>query len=224
MTALAGSAPPLVSSLEGQAEALDHHGRADRLRSARELAIWFEHLPQIEWGAESTVVNGLALGFLIALSQQPRLRPMVGSPQAVGPAHQRKPQPLPESPVAGRRSTPADREAIGRLVIAFAEALKDHLRHRDGSDEAGRGDWTEDGTQSTSRAGWPAPSYETVVRWQREGRTRRLGAALARRAGEEPDGYLRRLRADSQHAAFIVLSRSAPPRDRALPGRSPRFI
>src|SRR5260370_28879042 len=29
------------------------------------LAIWFEHLPRIEWGAESTVVNGLALGFLV---------------------------------------------------------------------------------------------------------------------------------------------------------------
>ena len=29
------------------------------------LAIWFEHIPPIEWGAESTVVNGLALGFLI---------------------------------------------------------------------------------------------------------------------------------------------------------------
>ena len=29
------------------------------------LAIRFERMPPIEWGAESTVVNGLVLGFLI---------------------------------------------------------------------------------------------------------------------------------------------------------------
>ena len=30
------------------------------------VAVSVEHLPQIEWGAESTVLNGLVLGFLIA--------------------------------------------------------------------------------------------------------------------------------------------------------------
>ena len=33
-------------------------------------------------------------------------------------------------------------------------------------------------------------------------------AALARRTRQEPDGYLRRLRADSQYAAFLLLSRA----------------
>ncbi len=30
------------------------------------VAVNLEHLPHIEWGAESTVLNGLVLGFLIA--------------------------------------------------------------------------------------------------------------------------------------------------------------
>ena len=67
-------------------------------------------------------------GLLDRLSQQPRLRPLVGSPQALGPAHQRKPQPLPESPRLSRRSTRLTARRSAELVIAFAEALKDHLR------------------------------------------------------------------------------------------------
>jgi len=32
-----------------------------------------EHLPHIDWGAESTIMNGLVLGFLLSFRKQPRL-------------------------------------------------------------------------------------------------------------------------------------------------------
>ena len=62
---------------------------------------------------------------------------------------------------------------------------------------------------------------DIVVRWQREGRIDGWGLLWLDGQVKCLDGYLRRLRADPQHAAFIVVPRPAPPRDRALPGDRP---
>lgn len=62
-----------------------------------------------------------------------------------------------------------DRNEIGRLLIAFAEALKDHLRRRDGSDEAAapekmKGSWTHGPSHVAGEL------VDLVMCCQREGR------------------------------------------------------
>ena len=112
-------------------------------------AIWFEHLPPIEWGAESTVVNGLALGFLIGFRNQHAYDRWWEARKLWGQLiNENRNLCLKVRSLLGVEA--ADRDAIGRLVIAFAEALKDHLRRRDGSDEA-----TVDGGKQ-GRLGSPA--------------------------------------------------------------------
>ena len=66
MIALQASSPPLVSSLEGQVEALDQHDRADRLRPSGGL--WPSGSSiclRSNGGPSRRSLNGLALGFLI---------------------------------------------------------------------------------------------------------------------------------------------------------------
>ena len=102
------------------------------------------------------------------------------------------------------------------LVIAFGRALKDHLRPpRPSAKEAAAelGSKTDAVHQPVRLAG---DIYETVARWQRARSPGRLDAALARWTGQEPDGYLRSLRADSEHAAFFLVPRASAARDRAL--------
>ena len=85
------------------------------------LAIWFEHLPPIEWGAESTVVNGLALGFLIGFRNNHAYDRWWEARKLWG-------QLINENrnlclKVRSLRSIEiADRDAIGRLLIAFARS------------------------------------------------------------------------------------------------------
>ena len=99
------------------------------------LAIWFERMPRIEWGAESTVVNGLALGFLIGFRNNHAYDRWWEARKLWGQLINEN-----RNLCLKVRSLVAidavDRDEIGRLLIAFAEALKDHLRRRDGSDEA----------------------------------------------------------------------------------------
>ena len=108
-------------------------------------------------------------------------------------------------------------------MIAFAEALKDHLRRRDGSDEAARRSATgsEWNHQPSRVAG---ALVDMVVRWQREGRIDGWGLLWLDGHVKSLDGYLRRLRADPQHAALVIVPGPAPPWDRPLPRRSPRSI
>ena len=131
-------------------------------------AIWFEHLPPIEWGAESTVVNGLALGFLIGFRNSHAYERWWEARKLWGQLINEN-----RNLCLKVRSLiavdVADRDAVGRLLIAFAEALKDHLRRQDGSDEAT--------AQMETEANWDhRPSqlagalFDTVIRWQREGR------------------------------------------------------
>jgi ion channel-forming bestrophin family protein len=131
-------------------------------------AIWFQHLAPIEWGAESTVVNGLALGFLIGFRNQHAYDRWWEARKLWGQLiNESRNLCLKIRSLLGPED--ADRSEVGRLLIAFADALKDHLRHRDGSDEAtalaqNTGSW---GHQPSRLAG---VIMNIVVRWQREGR------------------------------------------------------
>jgi putative membrane protein len=132
------------------------------------LAIWFEHLPPIEWGAESTVVNGLALGFLIGFRNNHAYDRWWEARKLWGQLiNENRNLCLKVRSLV--RVDEADRAAIGHLVIAFGEALKDHLRRPDGSDEA-----PTEGEKKGDRVHKPSSVagaiLETVMRWQREGR------------------------------------------------------
>ena len=95
-------------------------------------AVNFEHLPHIEWGAESTVLNGLVLSFLIAFRNNHaydrwwEARKLWG--QLINESRN-----LALKVGALAEVAPADRQRIGELLIAFAEALKDQLRLDRGS-------------------------------------------------------------------------------------------
>jgi putative membrane protein len=131
-------------------------------------AIWFERLAPIEWGAESTVVNGLALGFLIGFRNQHAYERWWEARKLWGQLiNENRNLCLKVRSLLGVEA--ADRDEIGCLVISFAEALKDHLRRRDGPDAAAveaehNGDWNHQPSRLA------AAIVELVVRWQREGR------------------------------------------------------
>ena len=132
------------------------------------LAIWFEHLPPIEWGAESTVVNGLALGFLIGFRNNHAYDRWWEARKLWGQLiNENRNLCLKVRSLIGIDA--ADRDAIGRLLIAFAEALKDHLRRRDGSDEAPVSD-EQDGHWAHQPSRVAGELVDTVIRCQREGR------------------------------------------------------
>ena len=131
-------------------------------------AISYEHLAPIEWGAESTVVNGLALGFLIGFRNQHAYERWWEARKLWGQLiNENRNLCLKVRSLVGVEA--ADRDEIGRLVIAFAEALKQHLRRRDGSAERTlevktKAEWCH---QPSRLAG---VIVEMVARWQREGR------------------------------------------------------
>jgi ion channel-forming bestrophin family protein len=131
-------------------------------------AVQYEHLPHIEWGAESTVVNGLVLSFLIAFRNNHAYDRWWEARKLWGQLINEN-RNLVMKVRALQGLAPADRQRIGALLIAFAEALKDHLR----------------GDRGLSPAQSPAaplpqydhePSrlaaslYETVLSWHREER------------------------------------------------------
>jgi putative membrane protein len=93
-----------------------------------------EQLSHIEWGAESTVLNGLVLGFLIAFRNNSAYDRWWEARKLWGQLiNETRNLCLKVRVLNGVEAT--EREAIGRLVGCFAQALKDHLRRRDGSDE-----------------------------------------------------------------------------------------
>lgn len=131
-------------------------------------AIWFEHMPRIEWGAESTVVNGLGLGFLIGFRNHHAYDRWWEARKLWGQLiNENRNLCLKIRSLAAIDES--DRESIGRLVIAFAESLKDHLRRRDGSDES-KLDSAENGGWKHQPSRVAGALIDTVVRWQREGR------------------------------------------------------
>jgi ion channel-forming bestrophin family protein len=132
------------------------------------LAIWFERIPRIEWGAESTVVNGLALGFLIGFRNNHAYERWWEARKLWGQLINEN-RNLCLKVRALIAIEPVDRDEIGRLLIAFAETLKDHLRGRDGSDEAPvpdkmKASWTHGPSRVAGEL------IDLVMRCQREGR------------------------------------------------------
>jgi ion channel-forming bestrophin family protein len=131
-------------------------------------AIEYERLPKIEWGAESTVVNGLALSFLIGFRNNHAYDRWWEARKHWGQLiNENRNLCLKVRSLTGIDA--ADREAVGRLIITFAESLKDNLRRADGRDSSPAEIQTDAEWQhQPSRAAHGI--LETVVRWQREGR------------------------------------------------------
>jgi ion channel-forming bestrophin family protein len=126
-----------------------------------------EHFAHIDWGAESTVLNGLVLGFLIAFRNNHaydrwwEARKLWG--QLINDSRNLC---LKVRSLVG--AAPVDGEAVGRLVAEFAEALKDHLRRRDGFDE--RISLQEHENNRVHRPIQIAGAiYDAVFKWKQDG-------------------------------------------------------
>jgi putative membrane protein len=132
------------------------------------LAVRIEHLPHIDWGAEGTVLNGLVLSFLIAFRNNHAYDRWWEARKLWGQLiNESRNLCLKVRVLAGIE--PAGRDRIGMLVIAFGAALKDHLRGRDGSDEAPAGGGAER-VQAHEPGRLAAAIYGTVAEWQSQGR------------------------------------------------------
>jgi ion channel-forming bestrophin family protein len=128
------------------------------------VAVSVERLPHIDWGAESTVLNGLVLGFLIAFRNNHaydrwwEARKLWG--QLINDSRNLC---LKVRALNGIDST--ERDAIGRYVIAFGNALKNHLRSPDGSDESPvENELAKDHVHQPLQVA--GAIYETLTRWQ----------------------------------------------------------
>jgi ion channel-forming bestrophin family protein len=132
------------------------------------MTVKYEHLPDIEWGAEATVLNGLVLSFLIGFRNNHAYERWWEARQLWGQLiNENRNLCLKLMVLPGIEAR--EREGVGRLIVAFGEALKDHLRRRDGTDEPRR----EDSPRADERhlpSRLAGAIYEAVVRWQREGR------------------------------------------------------
>jgi ion channel-forming bestrophin family protein len=97
-------------------------------------AVVLEHLPHIDWGAESTILNGLGLGFLIAFRNHQAYDRWWEARSQWGQLVNNTRNFCMKLQALTALGT-AEREAAGRLLIAFAPALLNHLRRPHGSDE-----------------------------------------------------------------------------------------
>jgi putative membrane protein len=126
-----------------------------------------EHLPHIDWGAESTVLNGVVLGFLLSFRNNHaydrwwEARKLWG--QLVNDSRNfcLKVRSLTEI-------AEADRLAIAALVIKFASSLERHLRHgsgpRDKPPEKGPPPY---GTHEPAYVA--GEIYHTLAKWRQAG-------------------------------------------------------
>jgi ion channel-forming bestrophin family protein len=127
-----------------------------------------EHLPHIDWGAESTVLNGLVLGFLISFRNNHAYERWWEARRHWGQLINDS-RNLCLKVCALKGIELADRDAIGRSVIAFGIALMNHLRRPDGSDESAIDkDFVKDPSHQPIQVA--GAIYETLTRWQSEGR------------------------------------------------------
>jgi putative membrane protein len=132
------------------------------------IAVSVQHLPHIDWGAESAVLNGLVLGFLIAFRNNHAYDRWWEARKRWGQLiNENRNLCLKVRSLSGVAA--ADREALGRLVIQFGQALKNHLRRADVSDEsASTHEKISEQVHEPSRVA--AQLFEMVVRWEREKR------------------------------------------------------
>jgi putative membrane protein len=129
--------------------------------------IQLEHLPHIEWGAESAVVNGLGLSFLIAFRTNHaydrwwEARKLWG--QLINDTRN-----LCFKIRTLSKVTADDRNSVAGLVAAFGEVLKDHLRRRNAADLPPSKDLSSSkGDHEPARVA--GAIYEYVASWHREG-------------------------------------------------------
>jgi putative membrane protein len=123
-----------------------------------------EHLKHIDWGAESTVLNGLVLGFLIAFRNNHAYGRWWDARGLWGElVNQSRNLCLKVRTLTGVDA--AERAMAGRLVTEFAFALKDHLRRPKGPDEAPAEQKVEP-HQPIRLAG---DIYDLVLRWKSNG-------------------------------------------------------
>jgi len=136
------------------------------------LFVWetvrIEHLPDIPWGAEGAILSGVVLSFLIAFRNNHAYDRWWEARKHWGQLiNESRNLCLKVRVLAGIE--PAGRERIGMLVIAFGEALKNHLRSGNGSDEPPAGTRAErDQVHEPGRLA--GAIYETIAEWQRQGR------------------------------------------------------
>jgi putative membrane protein len=97
-------------------------------------AVQFEHLPHIEWGAESTVLNGLVLGFLLSFRNNHAYDRWWEARKLWGQlVNDSRNVCLKVGALAGVGA--ADRQVIASSVINFANALERSLRSKSAADE-----------------------------------------------------------------------------------------
>jgi ion channel-forming bestrophin family protein len=131
---------------------------------------WFvniEHFAHIDWGAESTVLNGLVLGFLIAFRNNHAYDRWWEARKLWGQLiNESRNLCLKVRALAGIARV--DGAPVGRLVAEFAAALKDHLRGRDGPDEppTPQEDKSTRVHKPTQIAG---AIYDAVFKWKHDG-------------------------------------------------------
>ncbi len=129
--------------------------------------IEFEHLPNIEWGAESAVANGIGLSFLIAFRTNQaydrwwEARKLWG--QLINETRNLCLKIRTLNDVAA-----TDRLRVAELVASFGEALKNHLRRPDGSDDPSSTE-TSSGRPSHEPVRIAGAIYENVATWHRQG-------------------------------------------------------
>jgi len=126
-----------------------------------------EHLPHIDWGAESTIMNGLVLGFLLSFRNNHaydrwwEARKLWG--QLVNDSRN-----LALKVRALTEIEESDRQAIASLLIKFASELERHLR----SEKAPANSAPERGA-SPKRMHEPvkivAEIYQTLFKWRQAG-------------------------------------------------------
>jgi putative membrane protein len=131
------------------------------------LVIQLEHLPNIEWGAESAVVNGLGLSFLIAFRTNHAYDRWWEARKLWGQLiNETRNLCLKIRTLANVDA--ADRQCVAGLIAAFGDVLKDHLRRRAGSDEPPRQD-SSSRTQVHEPARIAGAIYEYMAGWHRRG-------------------------------------------------------
>ncbi len=126
-----------------------------------------EHLPHIEWGAESTVLNGLVLGFLLSFRNNHaydrwwEARKLWG--QLVNDSRN-----LCLKVRALAEPSAADRQEIATLVIDFARALERNLRSKSPANERAPG-LVALKTRVHEPSRVAGAIYETLLKWRQSG-------------------------------------------------------
>jgi putative membrane protein len=126
-----------------------------------------EHLPKIEWGAESTILNGLVLSFLVAFRNKHAYDQWWEARKLWGNLINES-RNLLLKVRALDVIDPAERDRLAALVIGFGRALKRHLRRR-ATLTANSTDTSPTADQAHEPLKIAGDIYETVARWHRRG-------------------------------------------------------